>query len=102
MVPFSLGFEKYYLGDGEQCLFSSDATINGPSFYVTRVIDILVDIVFWIDIFINFVCARWVLKMEPMVHWVLVDEIPEIAHMYLRDMFVIDLLGTDFSLIAAS
>jgi hypothetical protein len=102
MVPFSLGFEKYYLGDGEQCLFSPKATIHGPSFYITRVIDILVDIVFWIDIFINFVSARWVLKMEPMVHWVLVDDMPEIADLYLRDMFVIDFLGTAFSLIAAS
>ena len=94
MVPFTLGFEKYYFGQGEQCLFSPDAVLsNGPAFYVTRIVDIIVDIIFIVDIFINFVSARWVLHLEPMAHWVLVDDLSAIAQAYLHDMFVLDVLG---------
>ena len=93
MVPFSLGFEKLYLSGGEQCLFSPEANLI-PLFAVTRIIDIFVDIVFWIDIFVNFLSARWVLETEPMVHWTLVDDLGEVANLYLRDTFIIDFLGT--------
>lgn len=94
MVPFTLGFEKYYFADGEQCLFSSNAVpSNGTAFYVTRIVDIIVDLIFIVDIFINFVSARWVFRLEPMAHWTLVDDLSKIAQLYMSDMFVLDVLG---------
>ena len=93
MVPFTLGFEKYYFKEGEQCLFSSEAVVIGPAFYVTRIVDIIVDLIFIFDIFVNFVSARWILKLEPMVHWVLIDDLSEIGKLYMKDMFVMDVLG---------
>lgn len=92
MVPFSLGFEKLYLSSGEQCLFRPGSDIL-PLFLVTRIIDIFVDVVFWIDIAVNFLSARWVLETEPMVHWTLVDDLRTVARLYLFDTFLIDLLG---------
>jgi len=54
----------------EQCLFSSNVSIhpNAP-FFVTRYLDVVVDSLFFIDIGLNFVSARWVLEVEPMEHW---------------------------------
>ena len=37
--------------------------------------------------------ARWELHAEPIPHWVLVDDLDEIAGRYLRSTFIIDLLG---------
>ena len=66
MVPYSLGFERLYLQPGngdssEQCLFSQSTVLP---FTVTRWIDLLVDVLFVTDIFINFVSARWVLQVR--------------------------------------
>jgi len=90
-VPFTLGFERYYFREGEQCLFSDGTP---PPFTIFRWIDISVDILFLVDIAINFVSARWVLKLDPCEHWVLVSDADEIAHLYLRDTFVTDVLGS--------
>jgi hypothetical protein len=91
-VPFSLGFEKLYFRSGEQCLLSPSANLT-PLFAATRIVDIFVDLIFWVDIFVNFVSARWVLETEPMVHWTLVDDLRDVAKLYMHDTFIIDVLG---------
>lgn len=93
MVPFSLGFQRLYLADGEQCPFTTDS-FAGEHLFVTRVLDIVVDFIFWADIFVNFVSARWVLNTHPIVHWVLVDDLGTIAELYISDTFFIDFLGS--------
>jgi hypothetical protein len=93
MVPFSLGFQRLYVQEGEQCPFAA-TSFKGVHLYVTRVVDIIVDLIFWADIFFNFLSARWLLKSHPIVHWVLVDDLDEIARLYLKDTFIIDFLGS--------
>ena len=58
-VPFTLGFEKIYFRDGHQCLFSAKTP---PPFTTIRWIDLAVDLLFVLDIAINFVSARWILR----------------------------------------
>ena len=59
MVPFSLCFEKLYLphgsdNDSEQCLFSPSVSIHPSApFFVTRYLDIVVDLFFILDICLN-------------------------------------------------
>lgn len=91
-MPFALGFEKLYFRDGEQCLLAPDSNPM-PPFVVTRWVDIFVDLIFWIDILVNFVSARWVLETEPMVHWTLIDDLSAVAKLYMADTFIIDVLG---------
>lgn len=62
-VPFSLGFQKLYVTDGEQCPFDTSGFM-GAHLYVTRVVDFVVDLIFWADIVFNFISARWVLNVS--------------------------------------
>ena len=95
MVPLALGFQKLYMGRGEQCLFRSDSADTLPAFLnVTRFVDIIVDLIFWIDMFFNFVTARWLLDVNPVPHWKLVDDIQEISYMYITGLFFWDMLGS--------
>jgi len=91
IIPLSLGFEKVFFRSGDKCLFSSDIV---QPFIVTRWIDILADILFIIDIALNFVSARWVFHGGTKKHWELVDDVDQIAKMYLKDTFATDFLGT--------
>ena len=101
MVPFSLCFEKLYLRSGtsestsQQCLFSRDIDIhpNAP-FLITRYLDVAVDALFIVDILLNFVSARWVLEVEPMEHWRIYDDVSDIARLYLKGHFAIDVAGS--------
>ena len=58
-VPFTLGFERVYFRGGDQCLFSPGTP---PPFTTFRWVDIVVDLLFVIDIAINFISARWILR----------------------------------------
>jgi CRP-like cAMP-binding protein len=92
VIPYSLGFERVYLADREHCLFLRDT--HAPLFLTTRWIDIFVDILFMFDIALNFFTARWVLKGGTLEHWELVDELPQIAQLYLFDTLVPDAIGS--------
>ena len=101
MVPFSLCFEKLYLsGDtsestSQQCLFSRDVAIHPDApFLTTRYLDVAVDALFIADILLNFVSARWVLEVEPMEHWRIYDNVSDIARLYLKGHFAIDVAGS--------
>ena len=74
VVPFAIGFEKIYVDPTQsQCLFNPDSH-DGSLFATLRIIDVFIDLIFWTDIFINFVSARWVLLNEPIPHWEQVDD----------------------------
>jgi hypothetical protein len=98
-IPMTLGFEKMYIEneaityiDSDQCLFRQ-ASQDGSLYMVFRWIDPFVDVIFLIDIAVNFLSARWELQAEPTPHWVLLDNLDEIAGMYLRGTFILDFLG---------
>jgi len=46
-----------------------------------------------VDLCINFVTARWTISVDGTPHWVLVDNLSDIAVRYLRGMFCLDLIG---------
>ena len=92
VIPYSLGFEQVYLPDKEHCLFLRDT--HEPLFLTTRWMDIFVDMIFWADIGLNFVTARWVLKGGTLEHWELVDELGEIARLYMCETLVPDFIGS--------
>jgi hypothetical protein len=60
---------------------------------IFRWIDPFVDVIFLIDIAVSFLSARWELQAEPTPHWVLVDDVEDIAGRYLRGTFILDFLG---------
>ena len=98
-IPMTLGFEKMYIENeaitwvsSDQCLFR-EASQDGSIYMVFRWIDPFVDVIFILDIVVSFLNARWELHAEPIPHWVLVDDLDEIAGRYLRGTFIIDLLG---------
>ena len=98
MVPLTLGFERLYLkdedGDG-QCLFKHGGDSSIPQFLlVVRYVDVAVDIIFWFDIALNFVTARWMLITEPIPHWSLMDKVRDVRAHYLRGLFFWDMLGS--------
>jgi len=79
VIPFTLGFEKMYIVDGaSQCLFDRQRH-DFSLFAIVRVLDVFIDVIFWVDIVINFVTARWEVQKEPMPHWELTDNMDEIA-----------------------
>jgi hypothetical protein len=97
-VPFVLGFEKLYnvhngisLGDG--CIFRQNHGFQ-TLFSTLLILDVIADVIFWIDIFVSFTSAVWMMKTEPMAHWVLVDDMSEIAKNYLHGAFFLDFLGS--------
>jgi hypothetical protein len=55
--------------------------------------DIVTDVLFILDLFINFVTARWIISVDGTPHWVLVDTLSDIAVRYLKGMFCLDLIG---------
>ena len=94
VIPFTLGFEKMYIvDDASQCLFDRQ-THNFSLFAIVCVLDIFIDVIFWVDIVINFVTARWELQKEPMLHWELIDNMDEISSLYIREIFSIDVAGS--------
>jgi CRP-like cAMP-binding protein len=93
MVPFCLFFEKVYLRGG-QCLFTNPDIVPGHIFYETRYVDVIVEIFFSLDMFFNFVTARWVLEAEPMEHWELYDDLSTIAYKYGSRTFILDVIAS--------
>ena len=97
MIPFKLGFEKIYTANmGDECIFSPSDTMS-TFFYFSRALDVLFDVIFWIDIWVNFNTGRWVMRIDPdskVVHWTLVDELEEVRRSYLKGMFFLDFVGS--------
>lgn len=94
VIPLSLGFEKIYIKPGvDQCVFRG-ASHDGSLFATIRVIDPLIDLIFWVDIVINFLSARWELQKDPIPNWVLVDDLHDIASRYMQELFVFDIIGS--------
>ena len=91
IIPLSLGLQKILYQDDEQCLFFND-NIH-PFLAVTRWIDILIDTLFFVDMVLNFLSARWIFEGGTKKHWELVDNLDQIAILYLKDTFVMDFLG---------
>ena len=98
-IPMTLGFETMYIDNEaitwvtpDQCLFRQ-ASQDGSMYDVFRWIDPFVDVIFLIDIAVSFLSARWELQAEPTPHWVLLDDLDEIAGRYLRGTFILDFLG---------
>ena len=57
------------------------------------VVDMIADLIFWVDIVLSFHLARWVICREGRLHHVLIDDLPSIRRMYLKGNFCVDLLG---------
>ena len=94
VVPFALAFADLYASRGAStCLFDPSSN-DGTILATIRMCDVFVDFIFWIDIIINFLSAQWVLRKDPIPHWALVDELHEIARMYMKGMLPLDLVGS--------
>ena len=94
VIPLSLGFEKMYVKpDADQCVLRSESH-DGSMFATIRVIDPFIDLIFWVDIAINFLSARWELHKDPIPNWVLVDDLSDIAQRYMKELFVFDIIGS--------
>jgi hypothetical protein len=92
MIPLSLGLQEVFFSDShDQCYWRGAA----PTYVVVwRWLDVLCDFIFMVDLVLSFLTARWVFKGGSKKHWELVDELDQIAIMYLKDTFVTDLLGS--------
>jgi hypothetical protein len=94
MVPYKLGFTMLYenmldqRGEKYRCFW------HHPAFRTSRWLDLLADVIFIADIVINFVSAHWELRVRPITHWHLVEDLQDISRRYLRGMFTVDLIGS--------
>ena len=77
--------------EGDDQLFQA---VQANQFDPTRYLDLAVDALFIADILLNFVSARWVLEVEPMEHWRIYDNVSDIARLYLKGHFAIDVAGS--------
>jgi CRP-like cAMP-binding protein len=92
IIPLSLGLQRLLYQDGEQCLFFKD-NIH-PLLALTRWFDIVVDLLFFVDMILNFLSARWIFEGGTKKHWELVDDLDQIAILYItKDTFFFDFLG---------
>ena len=63
-LHFSIGIDKSLQGQ------------ELPYFFlVIRSVDVVADIIFWIDIVITFVTARWKIQTVPICTWILVEDL---------------------------
>ena len=94
MVPYKLGFTMLYENQVDQRGEKFRCFWHNPAFQTSRWLDLLADAIFIADIFLNLVSARWELRVRPMMHWHLVDDLEEIKRKYVRGMFTIDVIGS--------
>lgn len=70
------------------------ASVHGQLF---ALMDLMCDILFVFDLFINFLTARWIIETKGREHWMLIDDLREIRRMYMWDgwvpQFWTDLIG---------
>jgi len=94
VVPYTLGFAKVYIKGGEQCLFLYSADDEISAFFLySRYVDVVVDVMFLMDMGITFVTARWELRNDPMPHWVLIDDLNDLRNAYLKRTFFLDFVA---------
>jgi len=80
-IPYSLAFDEFHFGAHTgQCGFPKDLP---TMLRLTRAMDIVVDVLFVCDVFVNFQTAVWQLNNEPMLHWVLIDNLHEVHKRYV-------------------
>ena len=94
MVPYKLGFTMLYENQVDQRGEKFRCFWYNPAFQTSRWLDLLADAIFIADIVLNFISARWELRVCPITHWHLVEDLEEIKGKYLRGMFAIDVIGT--------
>ena len=94
VVPYTLCFAKVYIRSGEQCLFLSSSEDEISLFFLySRYIDILVDCIFFTDICLTFVTAQWEMQIDPIPHWVLIDDLAVLRKTYLNGAFLLDFVA---------
>ena len=89
VIPYTAGFEDVRPSAESSCLFLA----TSGSKYVFMFIDPLVDLIFLVDIVLQFHTARWVISAEGREHWLLVDDLAIVRRLYLRGHFTTDLMG---------
>jgi hypothetical protein len=101
-VPYVIGYDSVKLSENrmfQECSLKEFAENTGPFSFsaAVTVVDLVLDIMFLVDIAINFLSARWVLSNSGRDFWILVDDMSDIRKLYMWDglfpSFWIDLLG---------
>jgi len=110
-VPYVIGYDSVKLPQYrlfQECSLKEFAENTGPFSFsaAVTVVDLVFDIMFLVDIAINFLSARWVLSNSGRDFWILVDDMSDIRKLYMWDghfpSFWIDLLGVFFKLTSLS
>ena len=99
MVPWVLGFSRETedtLKESieKECMISG-LLWSGLSTYeeVIFLMDLVVDITFFLDIIITFHTAIWEISRQGTPHWVLIDDIEVIRQKYIRSFFFLDIIA---------
>ena len=102
VVPYVTGFEdraawtfpwevNREVLDEDTCVFRQFGRDRLRS--VVLVLDMIVDSLFLIDIVLNFVTAQWVICRDGRLHYLLIDDLPQIRDLYLRGNFAVDIIS---------
>jgi len=76
----------------DDCVFKHLMDLAPGKFYMS-LMDLFVDVVFYVDIFFNFHTAVWELSRDGSPHWVLIDNLPQVRSRYMRGGLFTDLIG---------
>uniref|UniRef100_A0A7S4PDA0 Cyclic nucleotide-binding domain-containing protein n=1 Tax=Guillardia theta TaxID=55529 RepID=A0A7S4PDA0_GUITH len=94
IVPYLAGFDDH---KAEQYALFKRCGIKyaGQDVYGTlfALIDLTCDVMFVVDLILNFHIAYWKIDNRGREHWVLVDDLKTIRSQYLRTNFLTDLVG---------
>jgi hypothetical protein len=102
VVPYMTGFEdratwrfpwevSREVLDEDTCVFRQFGRDRLRS--VVLVLDMIVDSLFLIDIVLNFITAQWVICRDGRLHYLLIDDLPQIRDLYLRGNFAVDIIS---------
>jgi hypothetical protein len=105
-VPYVIVYDSVKLSENrmfQECSLKEFAENSTGAFSFSAtvtVVDLVFDTMFFVDIVINFLSARWVISNSGRDFWILVDDMSDIRKLYMWDglfpSFWIDLLGHDF------
>jgi hypothetical protein len=90
-VPWLVAFSDDAFPGVHSCIYLSDP-MTGPLLAIAM-IDVAVDLLFTVDIIINFHLAIWEISTNGSPHWQLIDDLPTIRSKYIRGGLWTDVLG---------
>jgi hypothetical protein len=90
-IPFEFGVLSWSPRDLSVCSIRNPQ--GNTTVFIIAAGNLITDVVFILDIFLNFVQGYWELRVNGCPRWHLVDDLPTVRNHYLKTGFLWDLVG---------